>query len=287
MRLQDCITMLAAAVLTTSAQSNFDPAHTVITAETVGALDWSVTPENGASINQFYASGYIYGANIGWIALGATPANSFRYGNDSATDFGINVTPAGELRGYAYGANAGWVNFESLGNPRVDWTTGKLSGRVWAANLGWIELETVTEHLRLNSMAEGADTDADGLPDAWEIQHTSNLASLSDISDADSDGQLDLDEFLAGTSPTNANDFLFIDLTVSVSAGQSVLQWPTKPGYIYYVDQRTSFRPSANWSAAAEATVGTGSFASLTIPFPTAFTFYRIRAYPPLSAPNL
>lgn len=286
MRLPDCISVLAAAVVITSAQSNIDPAHAIISVDSIGALHWAPSPQDGAVINQYYASGYLYGANIGWISLGSTPQDKFRYRNNSATDFGVNLTPAGELRGFAYGANIGWINFEMNGNPRVDWNTGRLSGRVWSPNIGWIDLQTASHDLRLDSLPAPSDSDADGLPDAWEIFHASNLTSFSASSDSDHDGQSDLHEFLAGTDPTDPDDLLFVDVEVLSSPRNSVLQWPTKPGYLYYIDQRPSFQASAPWTSATPAAiVGTGAQSTLTLPSTAAATFYRVRAYPPLSRP--
>ena len=47
----------------------------------------------------------------------------------------------------------------------------------------------------------GADTDGDGIPDAWEMRYFSNLTTASATSDFDLDGLSDYGEFLAGTNP--------------------------------------------------------------------------------------
>ena len=169
MRLPRCISTIALCALpavTAAAQSNFDLAHSLVGIESIGALEWAV-PQHGAVVGQYYASGHIYGANIGWISLGGTPADKLQYRNNSAIDFGVNVTAAGALRGFAYGANVGWINFEPLGNPRVDWISGKLTGRAWSANLGWLDLESSTQFLRIESLPEPVDSDADGIADSW------------------------------------------------------------------------------------------------------------------------
>jgi uncharacterized protein (DUF1800 family) len=50
------------------------------------------------------------------------------------------------------------------------------------------------------------DEDSDGMPDAWETQHSFNPASASDATlDADSDGLSNLREFLAGTDPRDSD----------------------------------------------------------------------------------
>ncbi len=276
-----CVTCVGASF----AQSNFDPEHSVSSALTIGLLDWAV-PQHGAAINQYYASGYIYGANVGWISLGSAPADRLQYRNNSATDFGVNVTPDGALRGYAYGANIGWINFEPTGNPRIDWTSGRLAGRIWSANVGWIDLESSTEYLRLDSLPAPADSDNDSIADAWEIAHASNLTSLSATSDADADGMTDLGEFLAGTDPYDRNDSLLLQVTVSSTSAGSNLSFQTKTGYVYVLDQRSAFESSAAWSPLGEKIVGTGSVANVTVPFSDGYTFYRIRAFPPLSEPE-
>ncbi len=49
------------------------------------------------------------------------------------------------------------------------------------------------------------DTDADSLPDAWELEHFSDLSQDGD-GDFDDDGVSNLDEFNAGTNPSNPAD---------------------------------------------------------------------------------
>jgi hypothetical protein len=53
-----------------------------------------------------------------------------------------------------------------------------------------------------------ADTDHDGMADAWEMTHFASLlrgSSSSSISDFDGDGYTDLEEFLNGTDPKSAS----------------------------------------------------------------------------------
>ncbi|MEO5914563.1 MAG: autotransporter-associated beta strand repeat-containing protein [Luteolibacter sp.] len=51
---------------------------------------------------------------------------------------------------------------------------------------------------------DAPDSDGDGIGDAWEVAKFGNTTTANGTSDTDGDGYSDLDEFIAGTSPTNA-----------------------------------------------------------------------------------
>ena len=135
-----------------------------------------------------------------------TPDNGIQYSNASATDFGVNTiedpSVPGEyyLRGYAYGANVGWINFENTGNARVVLSNNRLRGYAYGANIGWINLDDLNVFVQANSIDPGADTDGDGLPDAWEYIHFGGLGFDGD-DDPDGDGEDNLSEFRSNTDP--------------------------------------------------------------------------------------
>lgn len=279
-------TILAVALSATGARgvSNVDPAESTAVSAFIGAIDWRPNAEHGASVNQYYCSGFLHGAQVGWIQLGsAAPLDGLRYRNDSAEDFGVNVLPTGGLRGFAYGANIGWISFEERGNPRVDWATGKLLGSAYSANAGWIALDGAGASVRIENIGTPQDLDKDGLPDPWEIARAGSLASLSSAKDSDGDGQMDLEEFVAGTDPLDRSDRLgplvIIDET---------LRWPSKAGHLYVVEKRASLEPGQGWRPlTAVPLMGTGLEMSFGVsnaaPAPG---FFRVRAYPPLSKVN-
>jgi hypothetical protein len=72
------------------------------------------------------------------------------------------------------------------------------------------------------------DSDADGLPDSWELAHFGNLTN-SASADSDGDGSSNFQEFLNGTDPASSNSVRFL-LTV-VREGGSVIRVPDQSSY--------------------------------------------------------
>lgn len=168
---------------------------------------------NGVVFGEHFLSGFAYGANFGWMDFGdGSPANGIQYQNASATDSGVNHDGLGNLSGYAYGANVGWINFgwtttSDPNRPRVNLLTGAFSGYAYSANMGWINLGTGL----LTAASMGiTDTDGDGIADAWEMTHFSNLTTATLTSDADGDGMTDKNEYIASTDPEDGADYLRI-----------------------------------------------------------------------------
>ena len=57
----------------------------------IGWLNARGDVTSGAVIGEYVCSGYIWAANVGWIALGSgSPTNGIYYQNLSANDFGVN-----------------------------------------------------------------------------------------------------------------------------------------------------------------------------------------------------
>ena len=216
----------------------------------IGWMDGRGDTNNGAVIGEYVCSGYIYAANVGWISLGSgSPPGGIYYSNTSATDWGVNQDGLGNLRGYAYGANIGWVNFEATGAPKVDLATGNFSGYVWSANCGWISLSNALAYVQTDTILAGADSDGDGIPDAWELTYTNSLTPFTATSDTDKDGMTDKDEYYAGTNPLDPNDYLRITAITRDTPTPTYTQlwWPGKPTRFYGVQGRTTLNPSDSW----------------------------------------
>jgi hypothetical protein len=268
------------------AATTINPVNKYAYGANLGWMDWRGDTANGAVIGDYVCMGYIYAANVGWINLGSgTPTNGIQYQNLSANDFGVNQDGLGNLRGYAWGANIGWINLGS-GAPKVDLLTGNLSGYAYSANCGWISLSNATAHVQTDTIAPGADSNGDGIPDAWELQNFGTI-NINPNADPDHDGVSNLQEYLAGTNPTNGTDYLHITAESFASGGTSAtLTWSSVPTRFYYIQKTPALNPLPTWfdsglsliSPSAGSTT-TRSFADINAPM----RFYRVEAVKPLS----
>jgi hypothetical protein len=269
------------------AGSNVNLQHAYAWGGNVGWLRWRDDATNGVELAEFICSGSVYSSSLGWISLGnGRPANGIQYRNDSASDYGVNViAPSGQLRGFAYAANAGWVRFEEKGAPRVDMSSGRLSGYVYGANIGWINLGDSGFWVGVDSIAAGADSDGDGIPDAWEWLHAGNLSTFNATSDSDQDGQSDIQEYRADTDPLDAEDCLkIVEWSPSPNGSGSTLAWASTATRQYTIEIRPQFGSETPWTAVGAGPLwGDGKITRRVVPVAGNQQFLRIRASRPLS----
>jgi Tol biopolymer transport system component len=97
------------------------------------------------------------------------------------------------------------------------------------------------------------DSDGDGIPDWWMVKYFGHATGQpSDLSraqdDADGDGLSNLQEYLAGTAPTNFNSVLVLQVSpVTVASNTVSLTWPAVPGKSYQVQYKNDLNAS-NWT---------------------------------------
>jgi len=100
-------------------------------------------------------------------------------------------------------AGAGFVD-EGDGTGIFDWTPAE--GQAGQYEITFTASDGILDDSQLVvlSVNTSDDADADGMPDAWEMEHFGTL-DHDGTGDFDGDGISDLDEFLNGTDPTHCN----------------------------------------------------------------------------------
>jgi hypothetical protein len=260
--------------------TTIDPVNKYAYGANIGWLNAAGDTANGAVIGEFVCSGYIHSANVGWINLGSgTAANGIQYQNNSATDFGVNRDGAGNLRGYAYSANVGWIAFEDTGAPKVDLVTGRLTGYAWSANCGWISLSNADAYVQTDTIEHGA-LAPNGLPIAWLLTYFGTV-NVDPNADRDGDGMTNLQEYRAGTDPTNPDSKLVITAGPVVTGTTVMLTWSSSPARVYLVEKSDDLM-SGVWTDSGLGVItpdpGTNTTRSFT---DTSGQFYRIRVVIP------
>jgi hypothetical protein len=122
------------------------------------------------------------------------------------------------------------------------------------------------------------DSDADGLPDEWEWEHSQSLTGMDPAAHSDSDRLTDYQEFLAGTDPFDGGSNLDIDSSRkgSVLTNTFVMGWSSATGRSYRIAFSTnmvtpfSFIAYSNIPADPPANSFTGSL------HPHGAGYYRI-----------
>jgi len=121
------------------------------------------------------------------------------------------------------------------------------------------------------------DSDGDGMDDDWELAYFNTLGR-DGTGDFDGDGQTDLQEFRAGTDPTNKGSVLRA-LTVSRVGGGTTVFWNAVPGRSYRIEFKDNV-DDASWTTVSGQVQTSG--ATGWIADPTASSadhrFYRVVA---------
>ena len=102
---------------------------------------------------------------------------------------------------------------------------------IYQASDGQLTSSAVSMNLAVTAPS---DTNANGLPDDWEAAYGATDPNADD----DGDGQTNLQEYYAGTNPTNAASFLRITDWLRQTNGHVSLAWPSIGGTRYRIQFR-------------------------------------------------
>ena len=122
-----------------------------------------------------------------------------------------------------------------------------------------------------------ADNDGDGMPNTYEDANGLNKFVNDANGDNDGDGQSNLAEYLAGTSPTNAADRFLITSVAPASGGPGfVITFPAKAGKTYTIQYKNALT-DPTWSSLTNIpAVGADAASQYTDPTAQPTRFYRI-----------
>ena len=125
----------------------------------------------------------------------------------------------------------------------------------------------------------GLDSDADGMPNEWEVQNSLSPTNAADrTTDADGDGASNFDEYVADTLPQESNS-VFRILAVSNNSPSSV-SFSSSVARTYSLLRSTNLLGS-NWTAIATNVSGTGGMRNITDTNPPPTSFYRLQTRHP------
>jgi hypothetical protein len=93
------------------------------------------------------------------------------------------------------------------------------------------------------------DSDGDGIPDQWEMDHGFNKFSAADADDdPDNDGVNNLGEYVSGSNPTNHNSVLRVVQILPYQVTNAAVRFPAFANTTYTVQSRNSLAVGSDWS---------------------------------------
>ncbi len=127
-------------------------------------------------------------------------------------------------------------------------------------------------------VVSGGDTDNDGMPDAWETLYGLNLNNPADANlDLDGDGLTSLQEYLAGTNPTQAASVLRFETMQPMTGTNGMIFGFNAISNKTYTVQFSDVLPAAPWGQLLDVgSAPTNRFIQVTTEVPGASRFFRV-----------
>lgn len=149
-------------------------------------------------------------------------------------------------------------------NTGASWNPAGVSARSSSEN--WAELTGVTDFSRWTLSSVGpatGDSDGDGMSDEFEQAYFGSPTAGDPALDSDGDGKTNLEEFRAGTVPTNPASAFKVTSTSRIAGGAVTFSFASVSGKNYRVDYRISFA-SGDWIPLQTNIAGTGADVTVT-----------------------
>ena len=167
-------------------------------------------------------------------------------GTGTWTQVSLTNTTASLASSYPLEWRFDYTNIPTNGNPAlIEVRLGKYTS---STNMN---LTDVVGHFTTLSVPvyTGVATDhvGDGIPDWWRAQYFSNVSSNGTMTNAEScatcdpdgDGMNNLQEYLAGTDPTNSTSYVHI-ISITATNGNNIIVWTSTAGKNYQVYATTN-----------------------------------------------
>jgi len=122
------------------------------------------------------------------------------------------------------------------------------------------------------------DSDNDGLPDRWELDHLGTLTHHGN-QDSDLDLQTNREEWAARTDPSDATSRLTVS-GVTWAAGAPRVEWSGRAGVRYQLERRPNLTSLSGWIPTGDTVQGSEGPLRAVLSEPADSGFYRLRVLP-------
>ena len=169
-----------------------------------------------------------------WLTFTRTGCDTYELDIDGQVLFSGSFAPRSNLDV----TRVHFWNFSAGSGPNYDFFFDALE-----TTAGPGPVRTVSDSIDIvrepESTSPFVDTNNNGVPDDWELFYFGSLDVVTEDSDFDGDGQTDVEEYIAGTDPTDPESFFWIHDMDIVPGFPSVfvLRWNSVSNRLYQVER--------------------------------------------------